>query len=104
MRAYALTGIGIANLFEGDNDAAFAMLSEAAIHIAHYPVTIAALAVAAARRGDWGTARDALARLEEAGGTAADTLAIFQDPGLRAMILAELNGVQQRAAASAERR
>lgn len=96
VRAYSLTGIGVANLMEGDNAGAFAMLSEAAMHIPHYPITIAALCVAAAQIGEHDAARAAAAALE-ALGDPGETLSILQDPRHRALIASGIATVREAA-------
>lgn len=93
VRAYSLTGIGVANLMEGDMDGAYAMLNEAAVQIPHYPLTLAALCVAAASTGNAETAARAAAALDAIGG-ADVALSILQDSDHRRLLSAGLSGVR----------
>jgi hypothetical protein len=70
------------------------MLREAAIHIPNYPITLAALSVAAMRVGELNAAAEAAAALE-ALGDAGQALTILQDPAHRAMILGGMAAVRQ---------
>lgn len=85
VKAYALTGIGLANLFLGDEAAALAMLSEAAVHLPNYPITLAALCAAARRTGDGKVARRAALQLAGLGAPG-ETLSILQVPDHRARL------------------
>jgi TolB-like protein len=82
VRAYALTGIGIANLFLGEDAAAFAMLTEAAFHLPTYPIAVAGLCVAAARTGNRVVAHRAAASLLELG-EVGKMLEVLQRPAHR---------------------
>lgn len=89
VRSYALTGIGISLLFTGDAAAAIDILEHAAIELTDYPLTQAALAIAAALNGDKATAVKALARLDRLGGPDL-VLRIFRNEEQRALAAAAL--------------
>ena len=85
VRAYALAGIGVALLMEGDWDGAFAFLRDAVQFIPDYPVAVVGHCVAAALSGHTAHAKEAAARVRDTG--AMDAVAtVFRDPRLRAMI------------------
>ena len=89
VRNYALTGIGISLLLTGEAPAAFDLLKHAASELSDYPLTQAALAIAAVATGDVATAKTAAARLDELGG--ADlVLQIFRREDQRANFSAAL--------------
>lgn len=89
VRSYALTGIGISLLFTGDAAAAVDILKHAAIELTDYPLTQAALAIAAALTGDKVAARAALATLDRLGGPEL-VLQIFRNEEQRALAAAAL--------------
>jgi TolB-like protein len=89
VRSYALTGIGISLLFTGDAGAAVEILEHAAIELTEYPLTQAALAIAAALTGDKSGARKALSTLDQLGGSEL-VLQIFRNEEQRALAAAAL--------------
>jgi TolB-like protein/tetratricopeptide (TPR) repeat protein len=89
VRSYALTGIGISLLFTGDAAAAVDILKHAAIELTDYPLTQAALAIAAALTGDKAIARAALASVDRLGGPDL-VLQIFRNEEQRALAAAAL--------------
>jgi TolB-like protein len=93
VRAYAITGIGIALLLEGDFARAYTMLSDAYQYIPTYPMTAAALGVAAAMTGDRDTAKRCAATLHAAGGLD-QVLSILRNPEHRTMLSLALNSLE----------
>lgn len=89
VRSYALTGIGISLLLTGDAAAAFDLLKHAAIELTDYPLTQAALAIAAVMTGDLDSARKAKVKLDALGGPEL-VLQIFRSDDQRAHIAAAL--------------
>ncbi len=85
VRAYAITGIGIALLFDGRDADAYAMLSDAILYIAHYPVTLAAFCVAAARVGEMDAARRAAQSLKD-NGLDEQVITMMQNPAHQALL------------------
>lgn len=86
VRAYAITGIGIALLMEGNVPQAYAMLADAVQYIPSYPLTLAALSIAAAMAGEHDVARRNAEALKRFGG-AARVLNILQNPEHRAALM-----------------
>lgn len=84
VRAYAITGIGVAFLFEGRDAEAYAMLSDAVLFIAHYPTTLAAYCVAAAKVGERDAARRAAQTLKD-NGLDDQVIAMLQNPAHQAL-------------------
>lgn len=89
-RAYAITGIGIALLMQGDVKQAYAMLDDAYQYIPTYPMTLAALCVAAALTGELEVARRTANELRQNGGVD-QVLAVLQKPEHRALLVQGLS-------------
>lgn len=89
VKGYAMTGIGISYLMEGNAKAAFPLLHFAAIELAEYPVTQAALAVAAMMVGEREIARKAAEQLNQIGGIE-PVLTILQNADHKSMLKAGL--------------
>ena len=68
VRSYALTGIGICLIGSGDAATALDLLKHAAGELTDYPLTQAALAIAATMAGEPVTARNAAAAVDRLGG------------------------------------
>ena len=85
VRAYAVTGIGVACLMEGRFADAYRLLHEAVEFIPDYPVTLVGFCVAAAMAGEAADARRAADRIRESGALAAVIL-ILQKPEHRALL------------------
>lgn len=84
VRAYAIAGIGLSHLLEGQMDKAFELLFDAYVQDPDYPFTGAGLCIAAAARGDRKTAREVGQRLV-ATGKDEQVLHMLQNPVHRAM-------------------
>lgn len=84
VRAYAVAGIGLSHLLQGQMETAFELLFEAYVQDPDYPFSAAGLCIAAVARGDHETAHQVGSRLTASG---KDTLVLrmLQDPMHRAM-------------------
>ena len=67
VRAYAITGIGLARLMMGDIEEGYALLFEAHISIPHYAITMAGLYMAARLKGEGDVAATIAERLRRSG-------------------------------------
>jgi TolB-like protein len=85
VRNYALTGIGIAHLMQGSPTEAYPLLRKASIELSNYPMTLAALAVAAMLVDEKLVAKQA-ATTFKATGAEQTVFAILQNPKHRAML------------------
>lgn len=85
VRNYALTGIGIAHLMQGSPAQAYPLLRKASIELSNYPMTQAALAVAAMLVGEKLVAKQAAMTLN-AMGAEQTVITILQNPQHRAML------------------
>ncbi|MEQ1510410.1 MAG: tetratricopeptide repeat protein [Sphingopyxis sp.] len=93
VRAYAIGGIGIAFLLEGQFDDAYTMLSDAVTYGGHYPASLAGYCIAAAMVGQTEEARAALQALEQRT-PIANVLSIVQDEALRNRLLSVMDAVR----------
>lgn len=89
-RAYAITGIGIALLMQGQVADAHAMLTEAVQYVPSYPMTLAALSVTSIILGHQEDARSMAITLRASGGLE-QVLAVLQNPAHRALLSAGLS-------------
>jgi TolB-like protein len=85
VRNYGLTGIGIAHLMQGQPREAYPLLLHASIELSNYPITQAALAVAAKLVGEHKVARAAADALQVMGAEE-QVLAILHNPQHRDML------------------
>ncbi|MEQ1725326.1 MAG: hypothetical protein ABL882_05295 [Sphingopyxis sp.] len=93
VRAYAIGGIGIAFLLDGQFDDAYTMLSDAVTYGGHYPASLAGYCIAAAMVGQTDEARSALQALEQRT-PIANVLSIVQDAALRNRLLSVIDAVR----------
>jgi tetratricopeptide (TPR) repeat protein len=84
VRAYALAGIGLSHLLEGQIDKAYELLFEAYVQAPDYPFSAAGLCIAAAAKSDRKTAGEVGKRLI-ATGKDEQVLRMLQNPVHRAM-------------------
>lgn len=83
-RAYAICGIGLAMLMQGEMEPAYALLCEAAQFIPDYPMTQMGLAIAASMTGRAQEAAQALDALRQRGNIER-VMQVIRDPKYRAM-------------------
>jgi TolB-like protein len=89
VRAYAMTGIGLARLMMGEVVEAYALLFEANISIPTYAVTMAGLYMAARLKGENAVARTLAERLKRSGDVD-KVFALFSNPAHRALLQTSL--------------
>ncbi len=85
VRNYALTGIGIAHLMQGAPQEAYPLLRQASMELSNYPMTQAALAVAAMLVGEKQIAKQAATALH-AMGAEQNVLAILHNESHRSLL------------------
>lgn len=91
VRAYAIGGIGLSYLLEGQMDKAYELLFEAYVQDPDYPFSAAGLCIAAVARGERETAREVGRRLI-ATGKDVQVLRMLQNPVHRALFSHALTG------------
>lgn len=93
VRAYAVTGIGLALMMTGDFAQAFTRLREAAEYVPDYPLTLVGLSVAAAMIGESAVAKEAAMALKRRGEGLDRVFAVLRNPEHRRLLKAGLRHV-----------